>query len=178
MSAIKLTIAAIMATFLSVAQPIEDIASSDYNFTMNASKSGLMVVKLGELAQKNSSSEEVKTLGKNLVAQHQQVNKELKSLADQRGIFLVAGLNEKQQKNYKKLSEMKGDEFDKAYVKSIIKEHKEVAEDYEKIVNKGVDPEIKKWASITLHTIVEQLMISEDTLNSVEKNRELLSYKY
>lgn len=167
-----------MASFLSVAQPIEDIASSDYNFTMNASKSGLMVVKLGELVQTNSSSEEVKTLSKNMVTYHQKVNKELKSLADQRGIFLVAGLNEKQQKNYKKLSEMKGEEFDKAYVKSVIKEHKDVSEDYKKIANKGVDPEIKKWASITLPTINEQLKISENTLENVDRNRELLSFKY
>ncbi len=169
---------AMLAVFFCQAQ--EEISIEDYRFTISASKAGLMELKLGQLALTNASSEEVKLLGQRMITHHTRTNKELKRLADQRGLFLMGDLDEKQQKRFEKLAAKKGLEFDKAYTKLMNRGHKKVIKDFEKEITKGEDVELKSWATATLPVLEAQMLGNQEIIEVMakEKLEKLITFKY
>ncbi|HOZ87911.1 MAG TPA: DUF4142 domain-containing protein [Bacteroidia bacterium] len=177
MKKLTMILVAMLAVFLCQSQ--EDISLADYRFTISASKSGLMGLKLGELALTNASSDEVKLMGQRMVDHHTRTNKELKKLADQRGLFLLGDLDEKQQKRFGKIAAKKGVEFDKAYTKLMKKGHKQVVKDFEKEITKGEDVELKSWATATLPVLESQMQGTQEAIELMakEKLEKLITYK-
>ena len=52
-----------------------------------------------------------------------------------------------------KLDVLKGDTFDKSYVKGMVKDHEEDIKEFEHEAQQGRDPEAKGFAAKTLHTL-------------------------
>lgn len=162
-------IAGMLMTGLVTAQ--EEISLEDYRFTTGAAKAGILELKLGELAIQNGASAEIRMLGERIVDHHNKTYKELKKLADQRGIFLVAGMNEKQQKQFRKISEKKGKDFDRACAKKLARDHKAQLERFEREARNGQDPELRNWALVTLQTLELQVQLSEATRETLSKEK-------
>jgi putative membrane protein len=129
------------------------VSDKDAEFAKEAAIGGLLEVRLGQLAREKGSSPEVKNLGEMMVLDHSKANDELKSLAAKKNITLPADLDEKAQKNYNDLSKKQGEEFDKAYTKCMVKDHKKDIKLFKKQAGKGDDQELKTWASNTLPTL-------------------------
>ena len=66
---------------------------------------------------------------------------------------LPTDMDPKQQAAYEKLSKLSGSDFDKAYVKYMVKDHEEDVKDFTKESTKGKDDKIKGFASDTLPVI-------------------------
>jgi putative membrane protein len=177
MKKLKMILFAMLAVFFCQAQ--EEISLGDYRFTISASKSGLMGLKLGQLALTSASSEEVKLMGQRMVEHHTRTNKELKKLADHRGLFLLGDLDEKQQKSFEKIAAKKGVEFDKAYTRLMKKGHKQVVKDYKKEIIKGEDIELKSWATATLPLLESQMQGTQAVIELLAKDKleKLITYK-
>jgi putative membrane protein len=116
-------------------------------FTVCAAEGGMMEVKLGELAQSNSVTENVKEFGRKMITDHSRVNEELKRIAASKKISLPDRLSDHSQKEYEWLSKKTGKDFDKAYMKFMVRDHKMDIHEFEREGKKGNDPEIKKFAS-------------------------------
>src|SRR3546814_3376012 len=54
---------------------------------------------------------------------------------------------------YENFSEKTGDDFDKEYIDQMVKDHRDVIDDFEEEAREGNDPEIKSWASGKLTTL-------------------------
>src|SRR5215217_2395608 len=80
-----------------------DVSESDRTFARDAADAGMLEVKLGELAQKNGNSAEVKKLGSHMITDHTKANDELKALAKKKGIALPTALSDKHQEKYNEL---------------------------------------------------------------------------
>ena len=61
------------------------------------------------------------------------------------------------------LQELKGTEFDTAYMKHMVKDHKEDIAEFQKEAENGDDADIKNFASKTLPTLQEHLRMAQDT---------------
>ena len=70
-----------------------------------------MEVKLGELAERNGLSSEVKEFGAHMVKDHTRLNKELGAAATSIGLTVPTDLSEDQKTEYTKLSKLSGKEF-------------------------------------------------------------------
>jgi len=77
---------------------------ADANFAVNAADGGMLEAKLGQLAQTNGSSDDVKSLGKTMYDDHTKANDELKALAQKDSIALPATLSNKSQNAYDDLA--------------------------------------------------------------------------
>jgi hypothetical protein len=64
------------------------LSAKDKTFMKNAAEGGLMEVTMGNLAEQNAQSQDVKPFGKRMVADHSKVNDELKAIAQQKGLQL------------------------------------------------------------------------------------------
>lgn len=138
------------------------VSSDTRQFMEKAATSGILEVKLGQMAQEKASSSEVKDFGEHMVAGHSQANDKLKSLAQEKGVTLPDSLTAKQQSDVDKLSKLSGQEFDQEYMKMMVKDHKKDVQTFEKAAKNLSDPAVQDFASQTLPTLKEHLQEAED----------------
>lgn len=131
--------------------------SQDTQFAQEAASGGMTEVKLGQLAQQNASSAEVKAFGERMVTDHSKANAELKRVAAKEGITLPTQMSEKDQATCDQLSQLKGDQFDQAYTKAMLKDHEKDVSDFEQEASSGSNDAVKQFATRTLPTLKEHL---------------------
>lgn len=166
MKKVFLTIIAITGSLCLNAQ--SSISEKDKKFAAEAAQGGLMEVKLGELAQANASSPKVKELGNHMINDHSKANDELKMLATTKNIPLPTTMSDKGQKTYNKLAKKQGVEFDKAYTKCMVKDHKKDIGEFKKEEKNTSDQELKAWVSKTLPTLEHHKQMSVDACKAVK----------
>jgi len=90
-----------------------------------AAKGGTMEVRMGNLAEKNGQSDDVKSFGKRMVTDHTKANDELKSIASQKGVQLPA--------KEPKLKWTSG----KAFIDMMVKDHEKDLAEFKKEASSG-----------------------------------------
>lgn len=131
--------------------------SPDVAFAMKAAQGGLAEVQLGKLAAEKGGSPDVKSFGQMMVDDHSKANDQLKSVAEKQNITLPTTLAPKDQSLYDKLQGMSGADFDKTYVKAMVKDHQEDVKEFQKESQKGKNEEIKQFAATTLPVLQTHL---------------------
>jgi putative membrane protein len=134
--------------------------SQDRDFLMDAAIGGLMEVELGHVAAQKGTSDAVKQFGQRMVDDHSKANSELMTLASSKGITLPTTLDEKHKERVTKLSSMSGAEFDRAYSKLMLSDHRKDVSEFEKESTKGTDADLKTFATNTLPTLKEHLQLA------------------
>jgi putative membrane protein len=127
-------------------EKFEEDKEKDAEYLVSAAEIDLVQIKLGQLAQKNSSSEDVKALGKMMEVEHTKALKELNILASKKQIIIPATLTNDGEKAYDKLQEKKGADFDKEYCEMMVNGHKDGVEEFEKVSTDASDAAIRDWA--------------------------------
>jgi len=138
-----------------------NLSSEDQKFVMDAAIGGMMEVELGRWAAQKGTTEAVKQFGKRMVDDHSKANTELMSLASRKGITLPTALDQKHQAQITKITRMTGADFDRAYIKMMLSDHKKDVSEFEKQSTKGTDADIKAFAGTTLPTLQEHLTLVE-----------------
>jgi putative membrane protein len=128
----------------------------------NAAQGGMAEVELGQLAQQNGQSQEVKDFGKKMVEDHSKANDQLKQLASQKGVSLPTDLDAKDKATKARLEKLKGPQFDQAYMKDMVTDHKKDVAEFEKESKSAKDPDVKSWAGQTLPTLQSHLKMAEE----------------
>jgi putative membrane protein len=142
---------------------------ADTKFAVTAADGGMLEVKLGELAQSNGSSAAVKQFGKTMTDDHSKANAELKSLAAEKKISLPGKLSDKSQKMYDWFTKKQGADFDKAYMKCMVRDHKMDVCEFEKEAKKAKDADLQKWASAKVPVLKSHLEMAKTTCGEVAK---------
>lgn len=100
-------------------------AMRDKMFLRRAAEGGIAEVETGKLAAEKGVDEDVRSFGRKMVAEHTELNEEIASTADTLGVILPKKMGKEMQSEYDKLSSLSGEEFDKAYVTHMVKDHHE-----------------------------------------------------
>ena len=135
-------------------------AAADAMFMRNAAIDGMAEVEHGRLAVQNATHDEVKQFGQRMVADHGKANDELKGLASQKKVTLPTELDAKHKAMHDKMSKMKGDAFDRAYMSHMVTAHQQAVALFTKESTGGKDAEAKAWAAKTLPTLQEHLKMA------------------
>jgi putative membrane protein len=143
--------------------------TSDQTFLKEAAEGGLAEVELGQLAVEKSSNEDVKRFAQRMVEDHGKANEDLKQLAAEKGLSLPSEPSAKQKANKERLSKLSGDEFDKAYMSDMLKDHRTDIAAFEQESDGGKDSDIKKFASQALPTLREHLKQAESVTGKIEQ---------
>ncbi|HEY9340873.1 MAG TPA: DUF4142 domain-containing protein [Hanamia sp.] len=134
-------------------------------FIEDAGKGGMMEVNLGNVAMNSATSQQVKDFGKMMVDDHTKLNNELKDLAGKKNVQLPAAVSEDQQKEMDNLSKKTGNDFDKAYVKLMIDDHKKDINDFKKASKNVTDNDLKNFAVNALPVLQKHL----DAIQAIQK---------
>jgi putative membrane protein len=143
--------------------------TGDHTFATKAAQGGLAEVQLGNLAKDKASNPDVKSFGERMVADHTKANDELKEIASKKGITLPTSMDAKSQATYDRLSKLSGAEFDRAYMRDMVADHKTDVNEFKQESERGTDPDLKAFAAKTLPTLQEHLQMAESTDAKVKK---------
>jgi putative membrane protein len=143
-----------LLSVLLVAAPLAALADSpDASFYKNAAEGGISEVEAGNLATTKGNSQAVKDFGAMMVKDHGAANDKLKSVASTKGVDLPTSSSVSQMATKAKLDVLSGDTFDKSYIKSQVKAHRETIELFKKEIASGQDADAKAFATATLPTL-------------------------
>jgi putative membrane protein len=124
-------------------------------FLTEAIQGNFAEAQMGELAQKNGQSQEVKSYGQMLVTDHNAANRKAMEAAKSIGMNPPAGPNAKQKADFDKMSKMTGAHFDRMFGQHMVKDHKKDISAYNKASKK--QDEAGKYAQDTLPTLQKHL---------------------
>jgi putative membrane protein len=100
------------------------------DFLTDAIQGDASEIKLGQLAQQNGGSAEVRDFGKTLVADHQKAAGEVKDTAKQLGVTVNEQPTAEAQSEHDKLTKLKGAAFDKEFVHYMVSDHQKDIADF------------------------------------------------
>lgn len=132
---------------------------NDKDFVMTALKGGMKEVQMGQLGAKRATNPEVKALAQAIVDDHSQANRELKNLAQKKGLTLPP--NKQMVVPDEGLSARTGNDFDKAFAQAMVDDHKADIAAFEKAAQSASDPDVKTWAAGKLPTLRQHLAKAE-----------------
>jgi putative membrane protein len=133
------------------------LSSADKQFVVKAAEGGEAEVQLGELAQQKSQDPKVKEFAQRMVNDHSKANDQLKSLASNKGVTLPSEPDAKEKAEKNRLSKLSGEQFDRAYIDHMVKDHVKDVSEFRKEAQSAKDPDVKQFASSTLPTLEEHL---------------------
>jgi putative membrane protein len=132
-------------------------SSADETFMMSAAQAGMVELQLGELAAKKATQEDVKQFGAAMVSDHGKANQQLWAIAAKNGVTLPSKLDAIHKSKVDKMSKLSGEQFDKAYVSEMVKDHEKLAAEFEKAAKTAQNLELKSFAATTLPVIKAHL---------------------
>ena len=138
-----------------------DTAYSDAEFVKKAGMSGMAEVELGKLATTQAKSDDVKKLAQKLVDDHTKANEGLKAAAKKASLDVPASVGDEHQKHIDHMKGLKGDEFDKAYIKHMVEGHEKSVALFTTASKDAKDAGLKEFATKTLPTIKEHLEMAK-----------------
>jgi len=132
------------------------LSAADKLFMKKAAKGGMMEVAMGKLAEEKGQSDDVKSFGKRMVADHSKANDELKKIAAQK--------NAKLPTKEPTISWSS----DKAYMNAMVKDHEKDLAEFQEEAKSGSDPDVKKFADDTAKMVQEHLDLAKQTQSKLK----------
>ncbi len=101
-------------------------------FIQKAIEGNLAEIKVGQLAQQKGATEGVRHFGTVLEQDHSKANQQAMTAASSMGVTPPSEPSPKEQAEYQHLASLSGSQFDKAFVKAMVKDHKKDIAEYKK----------------------------------------------
>jgi len=131
----------------------------DRVFVEAALKGGMAEVQLGQLALQKSNNADVKQFAQKMVDDHTKMDDQMKMVAQQVGVKVPDGPSKKDKATIAKLQALNGDDFERAYVKDMVKDHKSDLNDFKTEAENGSDPTVRNAASQGAQIINQHLQM-------------------
>ena len=145
---------------------------ADADFVQKAASGGQLEVRLGELAQSKAATAAVRKFGARMARDHTKANMQLAAALTGEGITPPRVMLAKDIKTFNELARLSGAEFDRAYMKHMVEDHKEDVALFEKEAKDGKDAKVKAFAEKALPTLKEHLKLAEETYEKAQGKKE------
>jgi putative membrane protein len=98
-------------------------SEDDKKFLVNAAQSDVNEIKLSQLAEQKATNLAVKAFAQKMVAEHKKMSMSMQPFAASWGVTLPTDMDADHQKEYDKLNELSGADFDKEYIDQMVSDH-------------------------------------------------------
>jgi putative membrane protein len=138
-----------------------DHSMMDKAFVRKAIEGGLAKVQLGQLALQKSQNSDVKQFAQKMVDDHTQMGDQMKVVAVKVDVKPPTSPSKKDKAMIAKLEALSGPDFDKAYIKTMVKDHQQDEKDFKEESQLATIPEVKEAAMAGEHVINSHLQMIE-----------------
>jgi len=125
-------------------------------FARIAARSRVLEVQLADTARSHSASEDVRAFAESILAERTHLDAGLARAAEADDVDLPDDLLESQQNDYIRLSLLRGEAFDRAYLAAVIAARQEAIEAFHEEAERSNSP-ISEWARLRLPLLETQL---------------------
>lgn len=186
----KLTIAALLLTFIAIACSKDDTTtavdtgttatdtatttaatdtSGDLTFATDASNANLAEIQMGQLAVSKATNPDVQAYGQMMVTDHTAIGKTYSFIAKAQGLPMPTQLNPQFQQEYDDLAKLSGAAFNQAYVAHAVHDHEGAVQLFTTEADGGQDPRLKAFAMTWLPVIQEHLNAAKELQGKLPK---------
>jgi putative membrane protein len=131
----------------------------DKMFVAKAMQGGMAEVQLGQLTLQKSTDDQVKQFAQKMIDDHSRMIDQMKPVAQQLGVSVPDGPSKKDKATMAKLQSLSGPAYDQAYIKDMIKDHKQDLSEFQNEASSGQDPTVKDAANQGSKVIAEHLQM-------------------
>lgn len=141
---------------------LDRLDMGERNFVKDQIEDGTKEVQLGQLASERASLPEVREFGATMAKDHTRAGNELKQIAARENVELDTGeARDEARDAVERLSKLEGLEFDREYIDTMVKDHKNAADALQDQAENAGHASVKEWASATLPRIKHHLETAE-----------------
>ena len=128
-------------------------------------------IELAKLAMTNSDSQDIKDFAQKMIDDHGKANEDLKSMAaaHDQGVKPQQEVSEKAM--YAKMKDLKGSNFDSAYIKHAVADHETDVKDYQKGKKTAKNPELVAYIDKTLPIIEGHLKMAKELAKNTNPSK-------
>jgi putative membrane protein len=143
-------------------------ANIDRDFIQEQIADGQAEVELGKLAQQRASNAQVKEFAQTIVRDHTEAGSDLRQIAAKHNVQ-PSTERDAHKDVVDKLSKLKGAEFDREYVNTMVEDHEEAVNAVEEKANENETSDVKQWAAKTLPTLRQHLDRAKQLQQTLER---------
>jgi putative membrane protein len=166
-------IAAAAATALLPQTSLADrLSSRDAKFIREAAEGNNAEIQMGQMVAQRTQDPQVRAYADKLVRDHTQANRELRQIAESRGIDMPQGPSRSDERSMRRMQAMNGRELDREAVDHWVKDHKKDIKEYDKEARRASDPQVKQYATMSLPTLRDHLSNAKTLSNRGRTIRE------
>lgn len=136
---------------------------ADESFLSQASQANLAEIAAGKLAETKGDAK-VKSLGKQMVADHTTAQNELVALAKKESLSIPMSPDNEHKQALDNLNKLSGKSFDSAYMAGQLADHKTAVALFSQESVNGSDPDAKAFAEKYLPTLKMHLQMFQGTM--------------
>jgi putative membrane protein len=149
-------------------------AAMDKMFVKKALQGGLAEVQLGQLTLQKSNNDQVKQFAQRMIDDHTKLGEQMKPVAQQLGVSEPDGISKKDKSTIAKLQGLSGPAYDQAYIRDMVKDHKQDLSDFQTEASSGQDQTVKDAANqgskvIAQHLQMIQQIAKDQNVNMASK---------
>jgi len=142
--------------------------ATEQDFLAHAIATDMAEVKLGEMALKQASNDDVKKFARKMVDDHAKHRDMLLERAKAHKLAVVEGLDKENQEKKDRLSKLEGKEFDREYMKCMVEGHEKALKMYQNWSKKLEDKDLSSLVERTIPTLKEHLGQAREVWNRVK----------
>jgi putative membrane protein len=133
----------------------------DRMFVSKAMQGSMAEVQLGQLTLEKSSNEKVKEFAQRMIDDHTKLNDQMKPVAQQVGVTVPNEISKNDRKTIAKLQALSGPAYDEAYIKDMVKDHKQDLNEFQMEASSGQDQTVKDAANQGSKVIAHHLQMAQ-----------------
>jgi putative membrane protein len=146
----------------------------DRMFVQKAMQGSMAEVQLGQLTLQKSNNDQVKQFAQRMIDDHGRLNDQMKPVAQQLGVSAPDQVSKKDRSTMAKLQSLSGPAYDQAYIKNMVKDHKQDLSEFQMEASSGQDPTVKDAATqgskvIAQHLQMAQQLAKDQNVNMASK---------
>lgn len=145
------------------------LTDTEVAFVKSAGAGNAAEVKMAELALKNAKSDDVKNFAQMMIKDHTQANDDLAVVAKNHNIDFPPDAPEKEKALGMKMLDVKGEAFDKAYVKHAVKDHTKDVAEYKEAQGEVKDEKLAAYVNKVEPIVASHLKMAEELEAKMKK---------
>jgi putative membrane protein len=134
--------------------------SADMGFVREAASGNLMEIQLGQLAQNKASNPAVKQFAQRMVADHNNLQNQLTSVASSGGQSFTPTMDSRHQNQIDRLQGLSGAEFDRNYMSLMIKAHQRDVNRFQSQSQSAKSTQVRTLAANSLPVLQQHLSLA------------------
>jgi putative membrane protein len=147
---------------------------TDKMFVRRAMEGSMAEVQLGQLTLQKSNNDQVKQFAQHMIDDHTKLNDQMKPVAQQLGVSAPNQVSKKDRATMAKLQALSGSAYDEAYIRDMVKDHKQDLSEFQGEASSGQDQTVKDAATqgsrvISQHLQMIQQIAKDQNINVASK---------